>query len=97
MLSKEGSGGIPIVQWTSKAKEYVNYEKEEFAKEIERNAVFTLMQLNQKRLQYGLPTKKRIDIEVLKETVLNLINDTTYGDASRTKNNFVENKGGMYQ
>lgn len=86
-----------MTQWTSKAKEYVKYEKEEFGKEIERNAVFTLMQLNQKRIEYGLSPKKRIDMEVLKQTVLNLIVDTTYGDAKRTENNFVENKGGMYQ
>ena len=85
-----------MVQWTSKARQMIQYEKESFAKEIEKKALITLIKENAKRQQYGLKPKHRIDKDVVKQTIINIVSDVVLGDASRNKNNFL-NEGGMYQ
>lgn len=85
-----------MVQWSTKAKQMVEQEKEAFGKEIEDHAILTLYRENTKRKQYGLPPKHRIDEQVLKQTIINIVADVFSGDASKNKHNVLEN-GGMYQ
>ena len=85
-----------MIQWTSKARQMIQQESEEYGKELKQYALLTLNQLNAKRQQYGLKPKHRIDKDVIKQTILNITVDTLTGDASRKENNFLK-EGGMYQ
>ena len=91
------------VQWTRNAREYLKSElvngNQDFVESVEIEALFTLKEINRKRIFYGLKPLKRVSKDVVKQTIINITTDCVAGDVSRNEIDveiFVFD-GGMYQ
>lgn len=92
------------VQWTRNARNFLKSEidqgNEDFVESVEIEALFTLKELNKKRLFYGLKPLRRISKDVVKQTIINMTTDDVVGDARRNELKDFETfefNGGMYQ
>lgn len=82
-----------MVQWSSKAKEILQQERQEFEQQIKQTAPKILNKVNMSRNRYGLPPLKRITKEVIQETILYLLENTVSGDVKSKKINKFEDRG----
>lgn len=78
-----------MTQWTTKAKQLLKQEQSDFEKEIKSNAPFILNMINEKRKQYKLRPWKRINKEVVEQTIIYLTENTVMGDIERKEKDYV--------
>ena len=67
------------MQWSKRAKEIVKNECISFNVDLIKNVNKTFNDVNKKRIRYGFEPKKRITKDIVEQTILNMINDTSFG------------------